>query len=477
MKDNTPRAPLRKGDLIPASRIQADRATMACYDFGASYAVAGVLIDGNHAGDGEGYDSRIEYSLNGKDWTALTGEGSGGEQARYVRMTGEAASFADERIAFVCDTGFAVEPADEWTNLFHRHSGWAGSDGIYSIPFNGVETQGTAGDTKTLLVFGDTFVGEVDEQTRERSESTVMLNNTLAVLDGAEPRRDAVRFVWREDGNGEPLSAIVPTTPKALSRRDTYYWLQDGTSCSGTFHCFPLIIGHDPNGPEGFEFAVHGVTHVSAPLTADGPDLARQRQEDTPLYFKSSKGHTTYFGAAIMPNTNEAGAPNPDGYVYVYGLQHDGVHRPVVARAPEAELANIGQWTYWNGSGWTSRKEECAPIAPEVSCEYSVSPMRGGALDGKYVVACQLGGTSGNHLALYDGSSPVGPFERCTRLYYCPESEEGLGIYTYNAKGHPHLSPTGELLVTYNVNTTSMEANMARGDIYRPRFVRVRQIP
>lgn len=484
MKDASTTAagkPRRQGDRIPARRIsvKGSSAVAAIFDFEATYVLAEVRIGGESA-DGHRTDgTAIEYSLNGKDWKALTGNGSERDQVRYVRFSGPAASLSEDGVQFIAGQGFAVEPADEWTGLFDRNRDWTGGDGIYSIPFNGVEAHGTAASTKTLLVFGDTFIGDVDERTGARAPDTAMINNTLAVLDGADPDPEALRFVWREGIGGEPLSAIVPTTPKATSHEGTYYWLQDGASVGGRFHCFPLIIGHDPDGPEGFQFAVHGVTHVSAPLTANGLDLENQKQSDTELYFKSAGGHTIYFGAAIMPNTAEAGVPRPDGFVYVYGLQHNGVHRLVVARAPAESLGDIGQWKYWNGVEWTSRKEECAPIAPEVSCELSVSMMTGGALDGKYVVACQRGGTAGNHLAIYAGDGPAGPFGPCAPVYYCPEPDlkPGQEIYTYNAKAHPHLSAPGELLISYNVNSTSMEANMGHGDIYRPRFVRLRQIP
>lgn len=464
--------PRKQGDPIPARCSGGDEAQGVTYEFAGAYPIGSVWIDGHSEEEGWPAEVRVEYSLNGSDWKTVVGGGTGGESARYVRLLG--ASPAD--VKFVAGAGFAAEPADEWTAMFRRRQGWTGGDGIYSIPVSGNEAHGTAASTKTLFVFGDTFIGGVDSVTEQRDPATEMLNNTMAILEGGDPNPEKLRFVWRRTDRGDPNSAIVPATPMTSAIPGAYYWLQDAVSISGRYHGFPLVVGHDENGPEGFQFAVHGVTHISCALPADGPDLANVKQSDTPLYFKSTGGHTTYFGAAIMPNTNEAGMPDPDGYVYVYGLQHDGVHRLVAARALPEHIGDTSKWTYWDGRAWADRMEECAPIAPEVSCELSVSRMQGGPLDGKFVVACQLGGTTGNRLALYVGATPVGPFGPSIPLYYCPEPQEGLGIYSYNAKGHPHLSAPGELLMSYNVNTTSMEANMARGDIYRPRFVRVRPI-
>ncbi|GGD83140.1 DUF4185 domain-containing protein [Paenibacillus nasutitermitis] len=473
-----PDSPLGSGTSGPS--LPKGERPKTVFDFGATYPLGEIRVNGISL-------IAAEYSLNARDWFPLKGiagggsavlEG-GGSPARYVCViTDEEVPSGDGAkagIKFYAGRGLAAEQDEAWTRLFHRQEIWSGADGIYSIPFNGVETHGRAGGTKTLFLFGDTFVGGVDKTTDERL-SPVMLNNTMAVLEGDKPDPDAITFLWNSGGDS-PASAIAPTTPKALSEADTYYWLQDGAAIGGAFYCFPLIIGPDPDGPEGFQFAVHGVTMVSAPMGERGPELDKQVQVDTPLSFVSSGGHSTYFGAAVMPNTAEAGVPNPDGYVYVYGIQNDKAAKLVAARAPAGDFVNFDSWTYWNGGEWTARKEDCVPIVEETSCEVSVSPMVGGFLDGQYVIAFQQGGTTGNHVAVYCGDSPVGPFGSAIPLHYCAEPEEGKGIYAYNAKGHPHLSPGGELLISYNINTTSMDMHMAHAGIYRPRFIRLRQIP
>jgi len=44
------------------------------------------------------------------------------------------------------------------------------------------------------------------------------------------------------------------------------------------------------------------------------------------------------------------------------------------------------------------------------------------------------------------------------------------------SKAHPHLSKPDELLVSYNVNTISFDMHLRKGDIYRPRFISLRDI-
>lgn len=467
--------PRRKGDPIPVVRSWEEigrDGTWTVFDFGASYPLGETRLEPAHLEKGP---ARVERSLNGKDWTPAEAEEGGAAAlgcaapARYVRIAG-----AGRAASFFAGRGLAAEPAGEWTRLFHRRTGWTGSDGIYSIPLNGVEAPGRAAGTRTMLLFGDTFIGSVNEETDAR-ESSVMINNSYAILEGDQPNPERITFHWGSSG-GKPASAVVPATPGGLSHEGSYYWLQDGASAGGKFHCFPLIVGPNPEGPEGFQFEVHGIARVSAPMGASGPVWEEQEQADTPLYFRSAAGYTTYFGGAILPHTAEAGVPNPDGFVYVYGLQIDGKTRMVAARVPAEEIESIESWRFWNGREWTRRMEECAPIAAETSAEFSVTPMTGGLLDGKYVAVFQQGGIDGGHVAVSAGDSPVGPFGPSLPLYYCEESEEGKNIYTYNAKAHPHLSQPGELLVSYNVNTTSWDAHQKYGSIYRPRFIRIRQI-
>ncbi len=233
-----------------------------------------------------------------------------------------------------------------------------------------------------------------------------------------------------------------------------------------------MIIGPNPNRPEGFQFDVHGICCVSAPIKDGGPILELQSQVDTPLYYRAANGHITYFGAAFMLDTKETASS--DDYIYVYGLQTGDQSKLVVARVKTKQFVDFCKWEFWNGSSWTSEKETVLPIADEISSELSVSVITDGFLAGKYVTVFQEWG-GGNRLSIYISDSPEGPLTDPIRLYYCSESEEGNGIYTYNAKGHPHLSKPGELLVSYNVNTTSWDMHKKDASIYRPRFVVIKQ--
>jgi hypothetical protein len=178
-----------------------------------------------------------------------------------------------------------------------------------------------------------------------------------------------------------------------------------------------------------------------------------------------------------MSNTRYAHAPQPDGYIYVYGIQQTGTTDLVVARVTEQQFEHIDQWMYWDRDAWNQDPASASPIAQDVSCELSISLMIGGKYDGKYVITYMKGGVFGTSVgSLAIGDSSIGPFDEHIPLYYCDELEQGNGVYAYNAKAHPHLSEKSELLVSYNINTTSWDAHMQDGSMYRPRFLKVFEI-
>lgn len=432
----------------------------------------------------------ISTSLDRHDWQSFEDMKQKYVLARYIHVRvledslshvsskdqSNFSSFANLALYMIAGKGFACEYEARWTACFARNTGWTGSDGIYTISSSGEDVQGSQKQTKTLFIFGDTFIGGVDEKTRARI-SPAMINNSFAMLDGRTPDPDKLLFLWNDRDPAKPESAIVPLTPSALAIPDTYYWLQDGVNIGGHVYMFPIIIGPDPDGPDGFQFAVHGIVRVRVPWIDGNLQFGKQQQIDTPLLFKNHRGFLTYFGAALFPNTQEASAPHPDGYIYIYGIQQTGTTDLAVARVPVEQFEDFASWTYWDGTAWNQESHRAEPVAKNISCELSITPMIGGTYDGKYVISYLEGGiTPKPYVCLLIGDSPVGPFTEHVKLYYCDEHEEGRGIYAYNGKAHPHLSEPGELLISYNVNTTSWDAHHEDGTIYRPRFIRVYEI-
>lgn len=370
-------------------------------------------------------------------------------------------------VAGASDANLSVAAAEEWSALFDRDSGWVGADGAYSIPLSGSEAYQRGSEGRTLFLFGDTFIGQVKEEGKRQS-GTTMVNNTSAILWGSQPEPEKAEFYYHTDDSGKPAALFVPSTPEVGSER--WYWPMDGTVLADTLYIFASRIRRSKGDSDAFNFALDGAALLRTDVD-NVTDFRTYRQVEAPLYIQS-KGDDgdVVFGGAIMVNTKEAGSGNPDGFVYVYGLRNDRFNKKLLAaRVRPDKLANFGAWRFWDGESWSKAIRDAAPLTERLSSGFSVSPLA----DGRFACVFQLDGI-GEHVALRIGESPVGPFGPVRKIWKPPELEMDEDIFCYNAKAHPHLSPPGQLLISYNVNSFDFGDHFRNADIYRPRFIRVR---
>jgi len=358
---------------------------------------------------------------------------------------------------------FTGEAAPDWTALMERTSGWFGADGVFSIPLDGIEDQGAEGK-HTLFIFSDTYIGEVENDVPK--SGNVMVNNSTAWLRGNKPAPSSISFEYNLDDQGIPVSYFVPDNPN--STEEEYFWLGDGFINHEKDKALYLFAYHvHKTGLNVFDFEQ---THVAL-LKVDDPSpggIGQYEQFATDLGFIHSTGGRVYFGSAVFVNTKEAGAPDPDGYVYIYGIL-EGHKSLIAARVVPGNIERFDQWTFWNGTQWVTDKEMVAPITDGLSNELSVTPTS----DGRYLLTFTVLGIS-DKIGIRVGDSPVGPFGEIHEVYTCPEYAE-KGLLPYNAKAHYHLSRPGELLVSYNTITFDFWEDIQKdATIYHPRFIRVK---
>ena len=357
---------------------------------------------------------------------------------------------------------FTAVPALDWTALMERTSGWFGADGIFSIPLDGRENQQDS-LKNTLFIFSDTFIGEVVGTVPKPDK--VMVNNSTAWLHGLEPKTGNIDFEFNTNLDGTPISYFIPDNENALPNE--YYWLGDGFINHEMENALYLFAYHvHKTGANVFDFEQ---TNVSILKIEEGTKSGIKRYSQFPTglgYIHPIEGRV-YFGSGIFVNTKEANAPNPDGYVYIYGIM-ERRKSLIAARVKPAQFENIDLWEFWDGQGWVKDQAKVASIIDGVSNELSVSP----AGDGNYFLTCTILGLS-DKIGVGIGTSPVGPFPKLIEVYTCPEFAN-LGLFTYNAKAHYHLSKPGELLVSYNTITLDFWNDINKdATIYHPRFIRI----
>lgn len=354
----------------------------------------------------------------------------------------------------------------QWEEMLKQTKGWIGADGVYALALNGVETPGKAAGTETFFWFSDSVIGNITGDSLDKGWE--MVHNSVAYMKGDKPGPANIQFYWNKDPKGRARSVFEPRTPQ--TQPGDYYWLGDGVfnhAIDSTIYLFAYRIRNVPGRVYPFEDV--GVSLIALPK-GSRPPFPGQRQMDTPLFLADSQGKgRVVFGACVLPNTKGAGAPHPDGYIYVYGIR--GAQKELlVARVKDSLFEDFTQWRYWDGQSWNTDIHAASAITSRVSNEMSVSFMA----DGRVVAAYQLD-TNSPDVVIQTGNSPAGPFFPFKKVWETPEIYEDIDFYTYNAKAYPHLSDPGELLISYNVNAFNFEKKLHKHPHHlRPRFITVK---
>ena len=356
---------------------------------------------------------------------------------------------------------FSVRPAPEWTGRFYRNEGWFGADGIFTMTLSGNESIGAGSRDSVLMYFSDTMTGTVVGDSAVQDFK--MVNNSIAWVTGLRPSEETVKLQVNRGPDGSFTSYFAPHTPH--TQPGEYYWFGDGFVNAEDHHSIN-IFGYRvyDNSPQSWDFSIRGVTLITLPAGSQ-PPFARQEQIDLPLYIDQEGLGKGTFGAGVYVNTDWAGAPDPDGYVYVYGVLEPN-KQLVVARVLPAALRDAGAWRFWTGKDWSPDIRDVRPVTNRVSNELSLTPLA----DGRYLLVFQEDGI-GAYTDIRLADSPVGPFGPAQRVWQVPELSEPPGIIPYNAKAHPVLSNTGELLISYNTISLDYFNDILRHPhMYRPRF-------
>jgi hypothetical protein len=354
---------------------------------------------------------------------------------------------------------YTTTAATEWTDLFYRNEGWFGADGIFEMTLNGKESIGAGQEDSVLMYFSDTMTGKVLGDTAVQNFK--MINNSFAWVTGLQPSDETVKVFYNQAEDGEPINYFEPNSPN--SQPGEYYWFGDGFVNQEDDNSVN-IFGYRTfdNSEASWDFEIRGVTLITVQA---GRPFSEQTQIDMPLYVDIEGLGKGTFGSGIYVNTEAAEAPNPDGYMYVYGLL-DPNKQLVVARVQPKNVKEISEWRFWNGTDWDANIENVKPVTDRVSNEVSLTPMK----DGRYLLVFQADGI-GDHTAIRIAETPIGPFGPLQKIWKVPEITEPPGIIPYNAKAHPVLSSENRLLISYNTISLDYFNDILKfPHMYRPRF-------
>lgn len=247
----------------------------------------------------------------------------------------------------------------------------------------------------------------------------------------------------------------------------SWYWLQDGIILNDAIYLFPVIVEQELNGVEGYEFRITGTALLKCPIKNKKLAYDKNVARRIPL-------HDLYENKEYISPGGIMDQRKVDGYLYFYGYYYD---RPtftrymIVARIKPEHIEDMNHLEHFDGTTWQHDMRKAKPLVAHVSSELSVQPIVAGENKGKYLAVFQYD-TNGPLTAYSIGETPWGPFSEPRIIYRAPEVDKyNKTTYTYNAKAHLHLSTPQRILVSYNVNDMSMQANKENGNIYHPRFL------
>jgi hypothetical protein len=335
------------------------------------------------------------------------------------------------------DFSFRVSAAPEWNQMFQRTNGWIGADVAYSVPL---------GSEKTLWIFGDSFIGRIQDGKRT---SAKMIHSSIAVQGfGEEPQ-----FYYPMDDRQRPESFI-----KSLGPRN-YFWLSDGIRTDRGLYLFMQQVQWINNSAWGFKCVGSWLVSVENP--DDEPALWKISTLKLP-FIRRVDGQDVGLGCEMLKAGN---------YIYIYGYSNgtnSAAKNLILVRALEDNLGNPKLWEFYSNGAWMKDFDDITTIFPGAGAEGSVSwqPFL------KKFVFVYSDGIWGTIL-MRTAEAPEGPWGAPMKLYQCPDMKISSHVFCYAAKGHPEVSATNELLISYAANSDSLSDVMNDTRLYWPRFIRV----
>jgi hypothetical protein len=324
--------------------------------------------------------------------------------------------------------------------------GWIGGDATYSTQLP---------DGREAFVFSDTLIGTAQED--GQANLTGLIHNSELIGGRTGLSSDDTGAVTGMDtdmlGTTSAPQTLIPDTT------DTGDQWQVAATYTENDNQLVFVNEFAPvAGSEFDRFTGHSGIAVLR-MSADG---APTFSSVTPL---SSDAFTQWGNAITQTN----------GFTYVYGTESNttsgAFYGMKVARVADGESLNVNDWQYWNGSQWMSGEGSAAPI----NTTNELTGITAQSQEGGYVAVSVPGSVyTDKTVDLSYACSPAGPWTTPTPVYNIPQVNEYPDEVAYIPTFHPELSTAGDLVVSYNIDTTDgLLATEANVHEYQPQFLQL----
>ncbi len=314
------------------------------------------------------------------------------------------------------------------TLLRTENGGWVGGDATYSILLP---------DGRTLWLFGDSFIGVVEEDS-SLAPGAHMIRNCAVIQE------DTIMTAIYNGTFENPLDFVETLTPDS-----TWYWPEHGIVENDTLKIIFSEFGTNDGAPGwNFEYREAWVIRLSF------PELDYIDQIKLPYYQENG----VMYGDRIMTIGN---------YNYIYGRKEENpqYHLPLVHLA-RVEVGNLlSPWEFYDGNYWVDSPEQSSKLTDHnVSQQFGVFQH----MDKFVMITQEI--WLGSKIYSLVANQPEGPWSNVTVIYDTPRPFPDQ--LTYNAYPHPQFNENNELLVSYNSNGDFWEI-FNNIELYRPNFFRI----
>lgn len=330
---------------------------------------------------------------------------------------------------------------------FDYTRGWLGADDAYSIPM---------APSKSLWLFGDTFVG--GENTELRSQAKTMVRNSVGISLCKPNENCTMRYFWQHPADPKPRSFFDTGTD------DLWYWPLDGFFEGKTLYVALLAVrnksGPQSNDAFGFEIAGTKLATISNPhASPDKWHVVIQDLTDAHLWA----------GVSIVRD---------GGYIIWFSQMSEGEGRGYITAiriAPNRMSAPSAAWEYLRKDGqWVSGlpHDDAMHLIDQPISEMSI---RFHPSIHKWIALSAGPEFPSPRAVARLADSPLGPWSEPQTIYEFPEMKAAIPGYDkdtfcYAVKEHIEFTEA-KIAFTYACNSFVLSKTVANMDIYRPKVV------
>lgn len=325
---------------------------------------------------------------------------------------------------------------------FPLQKGWLGGDGAYSVPLS---------KTKSLFVFGDSFVGP--EGLTSRS-GTTMVDNSVGILDCKPGAKTTMSYHWQKLPGGKHGAFFPSQEPQVR------YWPKDGFMHNKKLYLFfDRIKILDAATPFSFQHDGSTLFIVNNPMMPPSQWMVQRRTviKGQPLSVAASaviQGKFAYLFSTVHP-------PAKKNHPVIYlRVLLSSLNRSKL----KFDTLTKGKWQ--PGLLWKSAQVLFEPGSSEMSVRYS-----GHAKTWRAVLNSPDFPSSAIHLRT--ATSPTDPWTSPKIIFSFKDepTTKDKDTFCYAAKEHSQHGAKNNLLLTYVCNSMRFKKVTANTDLYFPKLL------